>query len=116
MSRPPSPRSFPGQGTVVGVALRRAAFHAPVVGGEDDVGVLAQLVSRPARVIGLVEVVEDHADVVVEFLNHRAVKRIDLSGRFLGRDPGRIDAEPFAYFSRCAFDRVWIGAVHQPGA
>ena len=38
-------------------------------GGEDHVGVLTELVPWPARVIRLVQVIEDHPDVVVEFLD-----------------------------------------------
>ena len=56
-----------------------AAFHAAVVGGENQIGVLNKLVTRPARVIGFFQVGDDLANVVIQGLNHTAVIRVVLA-------------------------------------
>ena len=56
-----------------------AAFHAAIIRGKDKVGVLNELMSRPAWVVGFFQVGDDLANVVIQGLNHTAVIRVVLA-------------------------------------
>ena len=88
---------------VVGVALFWAAFHAAVVGGENEVGVFAELVAGTAWVIGVFEIRDDGAKVVVELLNHGSEEGVLLAGDILGGCFGGIDAHAFGILFQTRF-------------
>ncbi len=78
--------------------LDRRRGGTAVVGAEHDIGVVDQLVTRVARVIGFLEVGQDLADLPVEAVDHGGIIRIGLARRFgLGDQPG-IGRERHAQF------------------
>ena len=92
-----------GEGVVVGVALVGSAFHAAVVGGENEVGIFAEFVAGPARVVGGVEIGEDLAEVVVELLDHGGVEGVLLARGSFGVGLGWVDAEFFGVVVEVCF-------------
>ncbi len=97
--------------------LGAATLHTTVVGGEDDVGVFNKLVAGPTRVVGLLKVVDESADVVVELFDHRAVEGVGLSFAHPLRSwiVGEFDAELLHVFVEQRLAPRMDGRVNEPG-
>ena len=64
---------------IIGKDIFLHSFHSSVVGGKDDVGILAEFVAWPARIIGGFQISEQLTNVVIELLDHGTVERVGLS-------------------------------------
>ncbi len=97
-----TPPSFVERG-IFGDLLVHGSLHGTVVGSEEDVGVIDELMAGIARIVGDFEELDESADIVVECFYHSAIEGVPLPlQRPFSGIGGEIDAEFFAvFFDEC---------------